>query len=244
MINKIVYINLDSRQDRREWLEKQLERIDIPYERFSAIAPTLESITNEDGKYHDFYNRLAIKGMSTRWQIGTIGCYLSHLSIHMMALEKQFGNYIILEDDCRISQKSIDTLQTYIKNGMITDDWDMIRSTWFSHSSEVFKYDYCPPMSKFYNEASEENLKNRADYIHDKYGEWINPKKVTNRLNVALCGGTHFQLIKNSSTPKIIKYLNEDHVFPIDTSYTTNALNVYDSQFGIKPNGSFISDIH
>jgi GR25 family glycosyltransferase involved in LPS biosynthesis len=244
VIDKIIYINLDSRQDRRDWLEAQLASIDIPFERFSAIAPTLESIKNKDGQYHDFYTRLALTGQSSRWEIGTIGCYLSHLSIHKMAQEKIFGNYIILEDDCRISQESIETIKEKINDGSIGDDWDMVRSTWFSHSTEIFKYDYCPPMSKFYKESYKDNLERRADYLHSKYGKWIHPSKKKQKINVALCGGTHFQLIKKSSTPKIIKYLNEDHVFPIDTSYTTNVLNVYDCNFGIKPKGSFASDIH
>lgn len=242
MVDKIIYINLDYRTDRRNWMDSQLASINIPHERFSAIAPTIESLTNKDGQYHDFYTRLTIKGNSPRWEMGTVGCYLSHLTIHKLAHERNFGNYIILEDDCIFSQKSVNIINENLNNGMIGDDWDMIRSTWLSHANEIFKYDYCSPMSKFYTKLCKPNLQRRAEFLHSKYGKWI--KKSDNKLNAALCGGTHFQLIKKSSISKIIKYLDDDHVFPIDTLYTTNALNVYDSKFGIKTSDSFSSDIH
>ena len=241
-IDKIIYINLDHRTDRRNWMDGQLASINIPYERFSAISPTIESLTNKDGQYNDFYTRLAVKDKSPRWEMGTIGCYLSHLTIHKLAHERNFGNYIILEDDCVFSQESLDIVKQNLNDEMIGDDWDIIRSTWFSDINEIFKYDYCTPMSKFYTKLSEQNIRSRADFLHSKYAKWINKNK--NKLLVASCGGTHFQVIKKSSISKIIKYLNDDHVLPIDMLYTTNVLNVYDSRFGIRADKNFSSDIH
>ena len=238
-IDKIYYINLDYRTDKRNWMDSQLTSINIPHERFSAITPTIESLTDKDGQYHDFYTRLPLKHKSPRWEIGTVGCYLSHLTIHKLAHERNFGNYIILEDDCIFSQKSLNIINENLNNGMIGDDWDMIRSTWFSHPDEIFKYDYCAPSSKFYTKLCEPNIRRRAEFVRTKYGKWIK-----NSLVAASCGGTHFQLIKKSSISKIIKYLDDDHVLPIDMLYTTNALNVYDSKFGIRSNGNFSSDIH
>ena len=70
-IDKIIYINLDKRTDRREHMEKQLENFGLTAERFSAIE-------NEEG---------------------IVGCGLSHLNVLKIAKERKYKNILILEDD-------------------------------------------------------------------------------------------------------------------------------------------------
>jgi glycosyl transferase family 25 len=71
-IDKIFYINLDKRQDRRREIETELEKMQFPLdkiERFCAI------------------------------ECGQIGCIESHLSIIRLAKERNYKNILILEDD-------------------------------------------------------------------------------------------------------------------------------------------------
>jgi GR25 family glycosyltransferase involved in LPS biosynthesis len=73
-IDKIIYINLERRNDRREHIETQLTKYNLIHktERFNAID------------FPDF---------------GIYGCGMSHLSVIKIAKEKGYKNILILEDD-------------------------------------------------------------------------------------------------------------------------------------------------
>ena len=71
-IDKVIYVNLESRKDRRTEIETELNNYNIDYERFNAVATP------------DF---------------GIIGCTQSHLEIFKMAKEKGYKNILIFEDD-------------------------------------------------------------------------------------------------------------------------------------------------
>jgi len=70
-VDKVIYINLDIRQDRREDLEKLLQEYGIEAERYPAI-------------FKDF---------------GIVGCGYSHLNVLKLAKERGYKNILILEDD-------------------------------------------------------------------------------------------------------------------------------------------------
>ena len=70
-IDKVIYINLDKRADRRHEFETQAELYGISYERFSAIA-------------HSF---------------GIVGCTMSHRDIYRLAKKQGYRNILIFEDD-------------------------------------------------------------------------------------------------------------------------------------------------
>jgi glycosyl transferase family 25 len=65
------YINLDERVDRKNHVEKQLDLVNITYERFKAIKTTN----------------------------GAIGCSMSHLAILQLAKQQKLPYVIIVEDD-------------------------------------------------------------------------------------------------------------------------------------------------
>ena len=71
-IDKIIYINLAKRGDRREQIEDELDKFGLKYERFEAIE-TLD--------------------------FGLLGCLISHLSVLKLAKERGYKNILILEDD-------------------------------------------------------------------------------------------------------------------------------------------------
>jgi len=71
-IDKIIYINLNRRTDRRNEIEEELNNFGLEYERFEA---------------YDTPN------------FGTLGCFKSHLSVLKLAKERNYKNILILEDD-------------------------------------------------------------------------------------------------------------------------------------------------
>lgn len=70
-IDKIFYINLDKRTDRRDEIEQELNTMELPYERFPAIH-------NSNG---------------------IVGCGYSHLSVLKIARDRGYKNVLIFEDD-------------------------------------------------------------------------------------------------------------------------------------------------
>ena len=75
-IDKIIYINLKRREDKKIYIENELNTYELPYERFDAI----EYITQ-----------------------GNVGCSLSHLAVLKLAKEREYKNILILEDDFKFN---------------------------------------------------------------------------------------------------------------------------------------------
>lgn len=78
-MNKIFYINLDSREDRKKLCEDQLNSLGWKYNRFSAI--------NHSN--------------------GAAGCAMSHLKILEIARDNKLPYVIIFEDDFEITDKKL-----------------------------------------------------------------------------------------------------------------------------------------
>ena len=70
-IDKIFYINLDRRSDRRDLIEMDLAKIGLAAERFVGIP----------------------------YEPGIVGCGKSHLAVMKIAKERGYKNVLILEDD-------------------------------------------------------------------------------------------------------------------------------------------------
>jgi glycosyl transferase family 25 len=101
-VDKVVYINLDHRQDRRDTMMKFFQEGGIPSEkiiRFPAI----------------------------RHEIGMIGCGQSHIGVLRMAKEKGWGNILVLEDDI----EWIDFKESYLKLESLVSSqtWDVCMLT-------------------------------------------------------------------------------------------------------------------
>jgi GR25 family glycosyltransferase involved in LPS biosynthesis len=83
-ICKTIYINLKKRTDRREFIENELNRYQLDWERFEAI----ETPTS-----------------------GILGCCISHLMVLQIAKERNYENILILEDDFTflVSKEELDS---------------------------------------------------------------------------------------------------------------------------------------
>lgn len=78
-ITNVVFINLESRKDRRQHIESELKILDLKGERFNAI----------------------------QMNNGAIGCSMSHLKCLQNAKDKGLSHIMILEDDAKFRDKSL-----------------------------------------------------------------------------------------------------------------------------------------
>jgi glycosyl transferase family 25 len=101
VIDKILYINLDSRHDRRNEIEREFIKAKIPINKIERIS----AIYNERGG---------------------LGCTASHIKCLKHAIQNKFNNVLILEDDFNfIEDKSI--IMNGIKNILdFNNEWDVI----------------------------------------------------------------------------------------------------------------------
>ena len=109
IIDKILYINLDSRADRRKDIEHQFKRANLPENKIERIS----AIANERG---------------------ALGCTASHIKCLKYAIENKWNNVLILEDDFNFID-DINTINNSIKSIInFYNDWDVI-----FFSGNVFK---------------------------------------------------------------------------------------------------------
>lgn len=97
-VDALYVINLDERTEKWEDTRQKLEKCDVKFNRFSAIAgwkipaETLARFWNEQG-YHSEHPPL---------KYGKLGCILSHLSAIQDAYDRGFKRVWILQDDIEV----------------------------------------------------------------------------------------------------------------------------------------------
>lgn len=100
-IDGIVYINLDSRKDRKKQILKEINDLKIPKEKIHRIQACYSSLN------------------------GHYGCSLSHLAAIDLAIKKNWEKVLILEDDCVFSKKNeIDSFLTFFFKKI--KKWDVL----------------------------------------------------------------------------------------------------------------------
>ena len=82
-IDRIFYINLDHRADRRAEIENELDAKGLSYERFPAVR-------------HE--------------TIGGVGCGRSHVGVLRLAKERGYKRILVLEDDFIFTTESLDII--------------------------------------------------------------------------------------------------------------------------------------
>ena len=97
-INNIIYINLDSRIDRRTHFESQFTKIGLNPQRFSAIR-------NADG---------------------AIGCSMSHIACLELAIRNNWDHVLVCEDDATITNPGhlVYNVNQFLKR--FGDSWDVL----------------------------------------------------------------------------------------------------------------------
>lgn len=109
-VDKVVYINLAKRFDRRESIEFQMKKIGIPPGKIIRF----EAIENENG---------------------ALGCVLSHINVLKMAGENNWNNVLVLEDDMIFNDddESSDRIN-YFFSSLMSAEWDagLLSGSYFS----------------------------------------------------------------------------------------------------------------
>lgn len=201
-LKKIVYINLDQRKDRRRKIEKVLNEINVPFERFAAIQPSWEDI-DEGGKYHELYLRCIPRLKKERESIrGRIGCWLSHKMIIDQNIDSK-EPVLIIEDDIEFKQEDLDRFVSRVE--ALPEDWDIFRVCW--------KYTWRGRKDFINDHEKQGNISKLEDFIF---------KVVSNRQ---ILGGSHFVLCQNFK--KISEILNRESIIEADKSYSTKGMNSY-----------------
>jgi len=116
-IDKVFYINLDKRTDRKEEIEKELTDYKLDYERFPAVEISY---------------------------FGCLGCSYSHHNAITLAKERGYKNVLILEDDFTfvISPEEFEKqMKTFFESNL---DYDVCLFSYnlhdYSESSDDFLY--------------------------------------------------------------------------------------------------------
>jgi len=115
LIDKIYFINLDKSLDRLIFMKKQLNNLDMNYERFGAV----------DGSKLNINNLLRQKILTTdKMMCGAVGCSLSHINLWKRISKLNNESVLILEDDCIIDPNFTKKLHIYKKQ--IPNNFDIL----------------------------------------------------------------------------------------------------------------------
>jgi hypothetical protein len=118
--DKIFYINLDDRPDRKLHIENELKKYNIVAERFSAIQLTQEQneiLKNEGCTFK--------KDERPEYSRFAKSCALSHLNIILRSKLMGYKNVLILEDDAIFREDIIDELKKSLDDLKKESRWDM-----------------------------------------------------------------------------------------------------------------------
>jgi len=114
-IDKIIYINLDKRIDRRTDIEKELNDFGLEYERFQAIETP---------------------------GFGILGCGQSHLAVLKLAKEKGYKNILIFEDDFTFLVSKEEFENELNKFFDLNIDYNVCMLSYNINKSEETKHDF------------------------------------------------------------------------------------------------------
>jgi len=156
IFSKILYINLDRRQDRKQNVLEQLDKAKIKSPEYEV-----ERIPGVDSKTLDFNNlsrqlftEKAIdsavnkKGMYVTMTTGAIGCALAHRNAYLSVLNSDTDKTLILEDDITIDEDFLNKLNSY-KNEI--PDFDILWLGYHGKSNRKQINDICDiPGDKLY----------------------------------------------------------------------------------------------
>lgn len=156
-IDKVFYINLDKRTDRRETIEKELIQYNLDFERFPAV---------EIGYY------------------GCLGCSYSHHNAISLAKERGYKNILILEDDFTfvISPEEFEKQMEEFFDSNVDYDVCMFSFNLHSYSSCQYKFlhkvQHAQTTSgylvneKYYDKILD-NYKNGLEKLGATWQDWI-----------------------------------------------------------------------
>jgi len=230
-VDNVYLINMDKDIDRLEKITKECNKVNIKFEKFSGIK-----VTDLSQNILDKYIPKEIQKYGTD---AMLGCGLSHLFIWKDAVNKNYKNILVLEDDVYFT----DDFNEYLQNVMeeVPDDYDIL----YLGYSEIlclkpknvksFNYIYKPifPLLTHVMIISNKGLKKLLKIItkiddhidwkialnKDKLNIYASKKKIVNQL----WKNSNNSDLSKSQFPKIINYyfdeVNDCNDIPINYYY-------------------------
>ena len=108
----IYVINLKKRIDRREYIEHHFKSINLKnYQFFEGVEPSMKMVLNWNKNYIN-----ESTNQTEDYKKGCLGCLLSHYHIMKEALNNNYKNVLILEDDINFKIPDINILFDFIKD--------------------------------------------------------------------------------------------------------------------------------
>ena len=149
-------INMDSHTNRLQHFESQLVNAGLGniYERVSAIVGA--DLDFEDIPLTDESRRRLIKseaaGVRTRDEdltLGAVGCYLSHLKVWELIVEKNIDYALVFEDDVMLPSYTAERVVNYLRT--LPEDWDIVYFGSVKHEfSNVTGFDSLCKLTNFW----------------------------------------------------------------------------------------------
>ena len=125
--DKIYYINLKRRPDRKNHIEEQLNKYTNNYTRFDAYDGQILDLNNLDNNIIHKNNIKDVlsdkKTMGITLTLGAIGCAMSHRSIWEKIANSNYEKVLILEDDIEINDNIYNFNSIYNE---VPKDWDIL----------------------------------------------------------------------------------------------------------------------
>lgn len=111
IVAPIYVINRDKDKNRLEFIEKQFNELELNFVRFKAIEG--RNLVKDDHKKYFNFKHL----YSNNHYYGSLGCGMSHINLYKLALENNYDNMIIFEDDV-ITHSDKDYVHSIINKGL------------------------------------------------------------------------------------------------------------------------------
>lgn len=111
--------NLERSQDRRQFMQQQLEAMNLEYNFISATDG--KNLTQND--LQKYSKKLALKEKKRELSTGEIGCALTHANMYQRMIDHGIDEVLILEDDIFITQDLLNILHQRRK---FPQDWEVI----------------------------------------------------------------------------------------------------------------------
>ena len=209
-----VYINLEERKEKKQHMHNMLESLNLEFDRFNAIQPTLNEV-KKINKLSDKIKNFFENSIQIPRGIGVVGCYLSHIKALINYKDINSEYLCILEDDVEFDSKTLVKVNNIITNlNNKKKDWDILRAIWDRIPSEY------------------EGLEKINNVVNNRLYKFTSPNRLSiysreEDDNNAISGGCHFYIINKKNIEKIINYIDCEELYNIDAVYSTNMLNVY-----------------
>ena len=204
-VDNVYLINMDKDKKRLESVTKECNNVNITFKRFPGI-----DVNNLSKEILDKYIPKEIQEYGTN---GLIGCGLSHLFIWKDAINKNYKNILVLEDDITFT----DNFNEYFLNVIneVPEDYDIL---YLGYKDNIcnppkdcsFNYVYKPyfPLNLHAYIVSSKGLKKLVNLINkiDDHIDWLIARNI-DKLNIyASKKKIVNQIYKNSNNSNLKKF--------------------------------------